>query len=510
MLRPVLCALALFIAAGVPAGLRADTASDAARTAQRMETLRAQPDRLLAFLAAMPKGGDLHNHADGSVYAENLLAWAIADGACYTPATLVLDETCGTGAEPLAAGVARDPNLAATIVRALSMETFEPRTESGHDHFFNTFGKFGAIAAKHPDRVLAAATADAARAGVSYLELMTAVDVGAARAAAQQTAAAHPFDPANFAADDAALDAAFAELAPAAVAHAQALEAQRRTDLACATPAADPGCRVTVRYIQSVLRVDAPASVFAQTRLAFELANTAGTNFVAINYVAPEDAPVAVRDYALHMRFVAYFHRKYPHVAITLHAGEITPALAAPAALSDHIRQAIEIAGATRIGHGVDVLGERDAPGLLREMARKHVLVEIALTSNDVILNVRGKAHPLPAYLAAGVPVALVTDDAGVSRSDFTHEFFRATTTYGFRYPLLKTLVRNSVHFAFLPGASLWSDATYRAYAPACASGLDAGACARFRAANPRAAQEWTLERALRTFEHQEASARAG
>ena len=267
---------------------------------------------------------------------------------------------------------------------------------------------------------------------------------------------------------------------------------------------------MTVRYIQSVLRVDAPASVFAQTRLAFELTNTPGTNFVGINYVAPEDAPVAVRDYALHMRFVAYFHRKYPRVPITLHAGEITRALAAPAALNDHIRQAIEIAGASRIGHGVDVLGERDAAGLLREMAQKHVLVEIALTSNDIILNVRGKAHPLPAYLAAGVPVALVTDDAGVSRSDFTHEFFRATNTYALRYPLLKTLVRNSVHYGFLPGESLWANAKYAAFAPACASGLETRACERFYAANPKAAEEVKLERALRTFEHREATSRAG
>jgi len=181
-----------------------------------------------------------------------------------------------------------------------------------------------------------------------------------------------------------------------------------------------------------------------------------------------------VRDYALHMRIVAYFHRKYPRAGITLHAGEITPALVAPAALTGHIRAAIEVAGATRIGHGVDVLGERDAAGLLREMARKHVLVEIALTSNDQILNVRGRAHPLPAYVAAGVPVALVTDDAGVSRSDLTHEFLRAALTYDFSYPQLKAFVRNSVRYSFLPPPQ-------------------------------RTAMEANVERALRAFEHRQA-----
>jgi hypothetical protein len=421
----------------------------------------------------MPKGADLHNHADGAVYAEDLLAWALADHACYVPATLALVEPCAPGDATLASGIARDPNLPAAIVRALSMQSFEPGSESGHDHFFNTFGKFEAVAARHPDRVLAAAVSDAARSRVQYLELMTALDASAARAAA--SAVAQTFDPNDLAADDAALDPAFARLVPAALAHAHELEAERLADLRCGTAAPDPGCAVTVRYIQSVLRIEAPASVFAQTRLAFALASDPRSGFVAINYVAPEDAPVAVRDYALHMRIVAYFHRKYPHAGITLHAGELTAALVPPPVLADHIRQAIEVAGATRIGHGVDVLGERDAHGLLREMAQRHVLVEIALTSNDLILNVRGRAHPLEAYLAAGVPVALVTDDPGVSRSDLTHEFMRAATTYGFGYPQLKAFARNSVRYGFLSGAS-------------------------------RAAMEQKLERALRAFEHAQAS----
>ena len=510
MLRPLLCALAVAFAAGTPLGLRADALTDAQVTAQRMETLRARPDRLAAFLAALPKGGDLHNHADGSVYAENILAWGIADGACYAPDTLALDESCAPGSVQLAASIARDSNLAVSLVRAMSMETFAPGAESGHDHFFNTFGKFGSVAGRHRDRILAAATSDAARAGVSYLELMTAFDSAAARGAGLEAATTHPFDPGNLAADDAALDGLFPAVVRAAIATARTLDAARLTALGCATAVPDPGCGLTVRYIQSVNRLDTPASVFAQTRLAFELASTPGTNVVAINYVAPEDAPVAVRDYALHMRIVAYFHKKYPRAGITLHAGELTPAFASPAALSDHIRTAIEIAGATRIGHGVDVLGERNAPELLREMARKRVLVEIALTSNDVILNVRGKAHPLEAYLAAGVPVALVTDDAGVSRSDFTHEFVRAVTTYGFHYPLLKTLIRNSVHYAFLAGESLWTDESYRVFVPACTGGGTGPACIAYRAANPKAAQEWELERELRGFEHRQASAPPG
>ena len=81
---------------------------------------------------------------------------------------------------------------------------------------------------------------------------------------------------------------------------------------------------------------------------------------------------------------------------------------------------------AERIGrYGVDIglaMG-LDATGLLNEMAQKHILVEINLTSNDAILGVKGAAHPLHTYMAAHVPVSLATDDEGVSRVDMTHEY---------------------------------------------------------------------------------------
>ena len=98
------------------------------------------------------------------------------------------------------------------------------------------------------------------------------------------------------------------------------------------------------------------------------------------------------------------------------------------------MRDSIEIAGAERIGHGVDTLNETNALELLAEMAKKNVMVEICLTSNDVILGVRGKNHPLHDFMQAGVPVALATDDEGVSRSDMTHEYLKGVEEQGLSY----------------------------------------------------------------------------
>jgi adenosine deaminase len=87
-------------------------------------------------------------------------------------------------------------------------------------------------------------------------------------------------------------------------------------------------------------------------------------------------------------------------------------------------------------------------------MASRKVLVEVALSSNDLILGIKGKRHPLAMYLKFGVPVALVTDDAGVARSSLTLEFRKAVEEQGVDYRTLKRMVQNSLDYAFADEAT--------------------------------------------------------
>src|SRR5207237_10248506 len=86
-------------------------------------------------------------------------------------------------------------------------------------------------------------------------------------------------------------------------------------------------------------------------------------------------------------------------------------------------------------------------------------VVAICLSSNDLILGVAGAQHPLATYMQYGVPVALATDDEGVSRSEISREFLKAAEDQGLGYLQLKTMARNSLQYAFIAGSSLWSDA---------------------------------------------------
>ena len=96
------------------------------------------------------------------------------------------------------------------------------------------------------------------------------------------------------------------------------------------------------------------------------------------------------------------------------------------------------------------ILYEKDSQALLQTMKKRGVLVEINLSSNDLILGIKGADHPITAYRRAGVPLAISTDDEGVSRSHLTAEYQRAVLTYKLTYAEVKAMVRNSLRYAFV------------------------------------------------------------
>jgi hypothetical protein len=441
------------------------SASSEAATATYFASIRNNPSLLLAFLAEMPKGGDLHNHLSGAIYAESYLRWAAEDRLCVATAALsIVSGTCDAAAgRPPAADAIRNADLYNRMVDAMSMRHWDPSL-NGHDHFFATFGRMGPASGKTGD-MIAEVTARAAAERVSYLELMLTPD-GGAGAARGMTAG---WDPDLRKLRDTLLGAGFHDaVVGAARTRLDQAEARQRELLKCGSSQPDPGCRVTVRYIYQVARANVAQSVFAQMLAGFEIA-TADPRVVSLNLVQPEDDPSAVRDFSLQMSMLDFLHAQYPAVKITLHAGELTEGLVPPETLRFHIRESVRMGHASRIGHGAGVMYEDDPIVLLRELASKKVMIEIALSSNDLILGVKGSRHPLRTYLKYGVPVALVTDDAGVSRSTLTQEYRKAVEEQGVDYRTLKRMARNSVDYSFADGTTRTKlvaelDAAFRAF----------------------------------------------
>jgi adenosine deaminase len=478
------------------------TSTHEAVTARYLERVRGEPAALATFLREMPKGADLHSHLSGAIYAESYLRWAAEDGLCIdVPNLRIVVSACpsGNGSARPAAQVADTSALYNALIDAFSMRHWTPDSGvSGHDHFFDTFARFNATNRRTGDG-LAEVQQRAVRGGVRYLELMLTADGGAARSLG--TAAGWNDDLGRM--RDTLLALGLRDAVGAASARLDSVQARRDTVLRCGTAGADAGCEAEVRWLYQVIRSGTPQQVFAQILTGFLLAES-DPRVVGLNLVAPEDGDVAMRDYSLHMRMIRFLRREHPSMQVTLHAGELWHGLVPDEGLRFHVREAVRVAGARRIGHGVDVMMEDSAQELLAEMARNGVMVEINLTSNDVILGVRGADHPLRAYRAAGVPVALSTDDEGVARSEMTREYLRAVQDQGLDYPALKAMARTSLQHAFVEGAPLWRDLPSLALAAECTSaagGVDGARCRRFAARSPKARLQLRLERDFATFE---------
>ncbi len=476
------------------------------RTGRYLKLVQRQPSLLLAFLREMPKGGDLHVHLSGAIYAESLIDFAVSDNLCVDRTTALLiappcDDSCEKYTNKPAVRCAYgDHVLYNTMIDAWSMRNWEPGEESGHDHFFATFDKFSLATHNHTADALAQAASRAAEDHLQYLELMHTAD----RAQSGQLGAKLGWND-DFARMRENLWAnGLKDIAASTIRQLAADEGQMHSMLKCETPEADPGCGVKIRYLYQVLRGLPREAVFAQMLMGFELAQ-ADARFVGLNLVMPEDWYVPMHDFDLHMKMLNYLHEMYPKVHISLHAGELAMGLVPPAGLRFHIRDSVERGHAERIGHGVDVMEEDHPLDLVREMAQRKVLVETCLTSNDLILGIRGDDHPLPTYLRYGVPVALATDDEGVSRSDMTHEYLRAVQTYDLAYEDIKRMARQSLEHSFLPGASLWATIKPFRAATACLGDRPADqmsrSCRSFLDANERARLQWQLETEFAKFE---------
>jgi len=483
--------------------------------------VKAGPEALRAFLVEFPKGADLHVHLSGAVYAETFIREAGEDGLCVDPAALSFAQPPCVGslvpATQLSGNIsAANQALYDRLIDSFSIRDFVPSAGwSTHDQFFATFGRFDGLSATHTAEWVDEVASRAAEQNQQYLELMETPEFGHAAQIAHQIGwnpALEQADPRAFAEfRRQLLDRGLRDEVAADREEANQAEAGRKQAEHCGTAQAAPACKVEVRYLYQVLRGFPPEQVFAQTLLGFETVeasmNAKDDTWVGINFVMPEDGLISMRDYTLQMKMVGYLHSVYPKVHISLHAGELAEGMAPPEGLRFHIRQAMELGDAERIGHGVDVMYEDNAQELLKELAERHVMIEINLSSNEAILGMKGAEHPFPIYLAAKVPVALSTDDEGVSRIDLTHEYVMAVCEYHLSYRDLKEMARTGMEHDFLSGASLWARPDdFSAPVAACQGqtvGGDApsAACRAFLAGSEKAAAEWELERRFRAFE---------
>jgi adenosine deaminase/adenosine deaminase CECR1 len=408
---------------------------------------------LTMFFTMMPKGGDLHHHYSGAIYAEQYLEWVDKQHYCVNKTSYMIETAKAAVEAELAkpaaernclsgADVMNNNTVLANLLQRWSDKDFYNHSglQSPPDRqFFDTFAYFNPVASTNAADGLQRLKQRAIQENLSYIETIYEISPIAQNADFDRQAVAGGVNDAMLSAWSAQLeqDGAFNGWIAAYL------------DNVKTSSAGIDDARFTMRYQPFALRFLSPSQVFAQLVAGFKLAS-ASPQIVGVNIVGQESVNIAMRDYTMHMQMFKFLKTKYPKVKLALHAGELALGMVPPEGLTFHIRDAIDVAGASRIGHGMDIAHETDALAIMKKMHDQQIAVEVNLSSNDFILGIKGDAHPVTLYRKYGVPFVIATDDAGVSRNNLSGEYVLYASRYKPDYAEIKKLSYDSLRYSFL------------------------------------------------------------
>jgi adenosine deaminase len=410
--------------------------------ARYFEKAKENEAELIALLQDMPKGADLHNHSSGTIEAELVLQAAIDGGLYFDRASKTFVEERPKGgadayfdAEQMQASGDGSGLMRSEILDALSMRESDLEAsggESGHDRFFSFWERTGAAYPSQADiyrSLFRRAVVDR----VGYLELMDNVEA------------------ADVAEIDGVLDEVLAEFA------ADGLE-----------------WGLEVNFITTVSRNQPLGGFKSSLDEALAAQYEPSLRIVGTTILSPEDSYISQRDFEAQMQAIdeAYARLSAERGApprLSLHAGELTLEYATYESMFDRVSTSIERGHASRIDHGTSIAWNLDTYGLLQRMRDEGIGVTVCLSSNDAILGLSGDRHPFELYRAAGVPVALATDDMGIERTNLTYEHVRAAREFDLGYYDLKELAYDSIKMALATDESkaamkLALDERFKAY----------------------------------------------
>ncbi|KAF2334516.1 adenosine deaminase [Flavobacterium nitrogenifigens] len=425
-----------------------------------LEKIRNNEALLTAFFQQMPKGGDLHHHFSGSVYAEPLLERAIAEDFYLNLETMAVSKTKPTNGNWENFSSLKNKGKLEQYEQQI-MQTWSVKDYNGSvpsdDQFFDSFMKFEPTIQGHFAEGMLELKKRAIAENVSYIETqlstipcdMNVSDLSDFNTKLRLVSAQKDEKAVLKLLDDLYKSLQKKEAKKYAEDFNTNFLAKLHKDLKIDDE------KFTMRYQNFVLRFMEPVDLFKNLVIAFISSNESKLT-AGVNIVSPEHGENSMKDYWLHMVMFKYCHSKFPDVKYTLHAGELTLGLVQPEELTWHINDAIYVAGANRIGHGVDIAYEANSYDLLKYMSKNNIPVEINLTSNEFILKVKENRHPFTLYKEFNVPIVISTDDAGILRSNMTEQYVLLAKRYpDVNYETIKKYVYNSINYSFIQDASV-------------------------------------------------------
>lgn len=442
------------------------------------------PKELQSFLDGMPIGADLHCHASGAASTESLVKIAQEHHYCMDTNYKLIEPVNGVCVNGhWTDKLLNQPYYRQKTIEAWSMQNFHASAkEDNKTHFFKTFEKFSYLPKENWPQVIADVVNIAHQEHVQYLELMLSM-----RGKKPHVT----LSPQQYHIADVLKHPEFKNYIHDNIQYYSQLKQEVKKN----SPYL--GQDVDVAWILEIKRNQPFEKFWVDAVMAFAITNKV-PDIVAVNLVQPEYAEYANNDYLTQMKFLQILKLYYPKVKLVIHAGEIPEKTAIQSDI-DHIRLALDYLQPARIGHGTMINYEKYSAKTLDFMRDNNIPVEINLTSNDQILDVKGQQHPLRTYLKAGIPIVISSDDPGVSRNRISFEYMRAIQEHGLSLDEVIQANRNSLTYSLLPGNSLWQDNLKAIPVKSCQL-MKSKQCIDFISKNPKAYQQWVLEDDLELY----------
>ncbi|WP_281239311.1 adenosine deaminase [Flavobacterium praedii] len=423
---------------------------------QYFEKIRNNEAELTAFFAQMPKGGDLHHHYSGSIYAEPLIAHAITEDFFLNTQTMAVSQEKQTGSDwVLFSTLQKNGELdiyKQKIIQKWSVKDYNNVDYPSDKLFFESFMKFETATKNNFGAGLLELKNRAIKENVSYIETQLSTipcSINTSELTKYNLHLRKMMVAKNEKAIMQSLDSLYTIfIQKNAKKYATDFNVNFVAKLHKDLKIDDN--QFTMRYQNFVLRFMEPVDLFKNLVVAFMSADSSPL-MAGVNIVSPEDGETSMKDYGLHMLMFKYCHSRFPKVKYAMHAGELTLGMVRPEELTWHINAAVYTAGANRIGHGADMAYEEKSYDLMRYMAKNSIPIEINLTSNEFILKVKENRHPILLYKEFGVPIVISTDDAGILRTNMTEQYVLLAKRYKtITYTDIKQFVYNSINFSFI------------------------------------------------------------
>jgi len=479
-------------------------ALSSAQLNKKFDSIRYNTPKLIAFLYNFPKGADLHNHASGAAYVENFLKLAAKKGYYYDKNKLkiVKSPDAVDGNYISVKELINNDKELKKYLDIVSMRGWHKNTMSGSEHFFRTFQHLGF--GELENEVLATIIARNYDQKIEYIEFMYSIPVAEYIEGLKTILPENKFKIADIAGYKTIINKFFTgnnfddAVKKAMGAREKAINTILHEKYKINSEINKPD--IIVKYIPQLTRLASTNYEFFINAVIYMKASQVDENIVASNMVQEEAGLNSLINFKNQMEILDSLWKLLGKPQMALHAGELVLRESPVEPMRNRISQSIIKGHATRIGHGVAIGWEKNVAKTLAMMKDKGIAVEICLSSNDVILDVSGKDHPLAMYMEAGVPITLATDDEGISRSNLTMEYVRAAQEHNLSYAQLKEISKNGLKYSFLGGKGIYGkdwkvNKKYKKYLKGKLPNID-------KKINPKQYLQIRHERNLKNFEN--------